>query len=72
MLIQFEDFQNTNAFALLDAWRDRVTCFNDDIQGTAAVVVTGLYTAVRALKQKLSDQRILFLGAGAAATGIRI
>ena len=68
VLIQFEDFQNT--FALLDAWRDRVTCFNDDIQGTAAVVVTGLYTAVRALKQKLSDQRILFLGAGAAATGI--
>ena len=70
VLIQFEDFQNTNAFALLDAWRDRVTCFNDDIQGTAAVVVTGLYTAVRVLKQKLSDQRILFLGAGAAATGI--
>ena len=70
VLIQFEDFQNTNAFALLDAWRDRVTCFNDDIQGTAAVVVTGLYTAVRALKQKLSDQHILFLGAGAAATGI--
>lgn len=70
VLIQFEDFQNTNAFALLDAWRDRVTCFNDDIQGTAAVVVTGLYTAVRALKQKPSDQRILFLGAGAAATGI--
>ncbi len=70
VLIQFEDFQNTNAFALLDAWRDRVTCFNDDIRGTAAVVVTGLYTAVRALKQKLSDQRILFLGAGAAATGI--
>ena len=70
VLIQFEDFQNTNAFALLDAWRDRVTCFNDDIQGTAAVVVTGLYTAVRALKQKLSDQRILFLGAGAAATGL--
>ena len=70
VLIQFEDFQNTNAFALLDAWRDRVSCFNDDIQGTAAVVVTGLYTAVRALKQKLSDQRILFLGAGAAATGI--
>lgn len=70
VLIQFEDFQNTNAFALLDAWRDRMTCFNDDIQGTAAVVVTGLYTAVRALKQKLSDQRILFLGAGAAATGI--
>lgn len=70
VLIQFEDFQNTHAFALLDYWRDRVPCFNDDIQGTASVVVTGFYSAMRVLKQKLSDQRILFLGAGSAATGI--
>lgn len=70
VLIQFEDFHNCHAFDLLDYWRDRVPCFNDDIQGTASVVVTGFYSAMRVLKQKLSDQRILFLGAGSAATGI--
>ena len=70
VVIQFEDFQNTHAFKLLDIWRDRVPCFNDDIQGTASVVVTGFYSAMRAKKEKLSDQKILFLGAGSAATGI--
>ncbi len=70
VLIQFEDFQNTHAFALLDYWKDRVPCFNDDIQGTASVSVTGFYSAMRVVNQKLSDQRILFLGAGSAATGI--
>ena len=70
VVIQFEDFHNSHAYDLLDHWSPLVPCFNDDIQGTASVVVTGMFSAMRALKSKLSDQRILFLGAGSAATGI--
>lgn len=70
VIIQFEDFQNTHAFELLDRWQKKIACFNDDIQGTASVSVTGLYSAMRVKKEKLSEQRVLFLGAGSAATGI--
>ena len=69
-LIQFEDFLTPNAYALLNKYRDRVLCFNDDIQGTAAVALAGVYSSTRATGVPFKDLTIMFLGAGSAATGI--
>ena len=70
VLLQFEDFAQTNATPLLTKYRDQLCCFNDDIQGTAAVSVGTLIAACLNKGQKLSEQNIAFLGAGSAGCGI--
>jgi malate dehydrogenase (oxaloacetate-decarboxylating)(NADP+) len=69
-LIQFEDFLTPNAFKFLDLYGGQVRCFNDDIQGTAAVTLAGVYTSCRVTKKKFTDLNIMFLGTGSAAGGI--
>lgn len=69
-LIQFEDFQSQNAFDLLDRYRKQVCCFNDDIQGTAAVTLAGIYSSCKITHKQFADLKIMLLGTGSAACGI--
>ena len=70
VLIQFEDFLTPRAYTLMTNYKNKVLCFNDDIQGTAGVALAGVYASTRISKVPFENLRIMFLGAGSAATGI--
>ncbi len=69
-VLQWEDFLKGNAIKQLGRFRDKLCTFNDDIQGTAGVVLAGLFSALRITKKRMRDQRVVFAGAGASAQGI--
>lgn len=74
MLIQFEDWSSEHAFGLLDRYQEKLLCFNDDIQGTGAVILSGVMNAIRRVQAESNvsprDHRIVFYGAGSAAIGV--
>lgn len=69
-LVQFEDFSNDHCFSLLEKYKNKMLCFNDDIQGTGAVVASGYLNAIKLSGVPLKDHKIVFFGAGSAAVGV--
>jgi malate dehydrogenase (oxaloacetate-decarboxylating)(NADP+) len=69
-LIHFEDWKGTDALRILERYKNKILCHDDDIQGTGAIVLAGLTTALKITDAPLTVQRVLFLGAGSAAVGI--
>jgi malate dehydrogenase (oxaloacetate-decarboxylating)(NADP+) len=69
-LLHFEDWKGTDALRILARYKDKILCHDDDIQGTGAIVLAGLTTALEILNEPITNQRVLFLGAGSAAIGI--
>ncbi|KAH0487235.1 MAG: hypothetical protein KVP17_003644 [Porospora cf. gigantea B] len=69
-LLQFEDFSNNHCFAMLDKYRNKLRCFNDDIQGTGAVVAAGFFNAVRLSGVPANEHKLLFVGGGSAGVGV--
>jgi malic enzyme len=73
-LIQFEDWSSEHAFGLLEKYQNKLVCFNDDIQGTGAVILSGVINAIRKVQKESGvdskDHRIVFYGAGSAAIGV--
>lgn len=69
-IVQFEDFAKANSFRILDRWQGRARCFNDDIQGTAAVTYAGVLSGLRVSRERLEDQRVFVVGGGSAGVGI--
>jgi malic enzyme len=74
LLIQFEDWSSEHAFGLLEKYQHKLVCFNDDIQGTGAVILSGIINAIRKVQNENNvapkDHRIVFYGAGSAAIGV--
>jgi malate dehydrogenase (oxaloacetate-decarboxylating)(NADP+) len=74
LLIQFEDWSSEHAFGLLEKYQSKLVCFNDDIQGTGSVILSGVMNAIRKVQKEdgvaPEDHRIVFYGAGSAAIGV--
>jgi malate dehydrogenase (oxaloacetate-decarboxylating)(NADP+) len=68
--VHFEDWKGTDAIRMLDRYKDKILCYNDDIQGTASVALAGIAAGMNITGGKLTDQRVMFLGAGSAGLGI--
>lgn len=73
-MIQFEDWSSEHAFGLLEKYQKKMLCFNDDIQGTGAVILSGVINAIRKVQKESGvlppDHRVVFYGAGSAAIGV--